>query len=124
MNSREQLSPVLKHTNMKSRITIEVDFERDNQPVILATIKHSDDVRDKLLRSFIEALGGTSNWCRIDLDHYNVDTLQPERNYACWRIAPITPPALQWQASHMKEMGDAWGKDNPLAVPIGDTKTT
>lgn len=43
---------------MKSRITIDVDY--DNQPCILIDYQESDDVRDKLVKRFIEGFGGTS----------------------------------------------------------------
>lgn len=49
---------------MKSRITIEVDFENNNSPIIQILQSASDDVRDKLVKSFTEQLGGSS-WCKI-----------------------------------------------------------
>lgn len=50
---------------MESRITIEIDFENNNQPYIkIIQAKRSDDVRDKLLSHFLELLGGSS-WCHI-----------------------------------------------------------
>ena len=49
---------ILKHTNMKSRITIDVDY--DNQPCILIDYQESDDVRDKLVKRFLEGFGGES----------------------------------------------------------------
>ena len=49
---------------MKSRISIEVDFDNDNQPVIQILQADSDDVRDKLLSHFTQQFNGSS-WCRI-----------------------------------------------------------
>ncbi len=49
---------------MKSRITIEVDFENGNTPVIQILQTNSDDVRDKLIQHFAEQLNGNS-WCQI-----------------------------------------------------------
>lgn len=49
---------------MKSRITIEVDFENGNEPYILIQKESSDDVRDKLLSHFTQQFGGSS-WCQI-----------------------------------------------------------
>jgi len=51
---------------MKSRISIEVDFENSNQPVIQIISNDSEDVRDKLIKSFLEGLGHKSRWCRIE----------------------------------------------------------
>ena len=58
---------------MKSRITIEVDFETEStpmQPVIQIIYQSSDDVRDKLVKSFLEKFND-SGLCKIE-----------------WRIAP------------------------------------
>lgn len=57
---------------MKSRITIEIDYENGNQPVIQILRKKSDDVRDGLIQSFIQALGDSSNFCIIECvqSHY------------------------------------------------------
>ena len=53
---------------MKSRITIEVDFDNNNSSAIFVKPEKSDDVRDKLISDFIEQFGGQSNWCRADFD--------------------------------------------------------
>lgn len=49
---------------MKSRITIEVDFDNGNQPVIQILSRNSDDIRDNLIKSFYQKLQGSS-WCKI-----------------------------------------------------------
>lgn len=49
---------------MKSRISIEVDFDNHNQPVIQILQHNSDDVRDKLVGQFLQSLNGSS-WCNI-----------------------------------------------------------
>lgn len=86
---------------MKSRITIEVDFARNNQPVIKVLKRNSDDVRDNLLKSFFEQLGGQSNWCRVDIDHYNDDPLDAERRFDCWHITPVKSENLKEQSGLM-----------------------
>jgi len=43
---------------MNSRISIDVDH--DNQPVIKIEYKDSDDVRDKLVKKFLETFAGIS----------------------------------------------------------------
>lgn len=45
---------------MNSRISIDVDH--DNQPVIKIEYKDSDDVRDKLVKKFLETFGSASRW--------------------------------------------------------------
>lgn len=93
---REQLRPVLKHINMKSRITIEVDFNNGNQPVlqILKSV-NSDDVRDKLVSNFTQQLGGSS-WCQIKWDEN-----QPPTDFQRIFISPIKPEDLKNQSEIM-----------------------
>lgn len=50
---------------MKSRLSIEIDFQNNNEPVIQIMARKSDDVRDNLIESFLQAFGGESNWCAI-----------------------------------------------------------
>ncbi len=58
---------------MKSRITIEVDFANErtpNQPVLQIISRESDDVRDKLIKSFLQSFHG-SGLCSIRWEqHY------------------------------------------------------
>src|ERR1700722_7338271 len=51
------------HIAMKSKITI--DFDLDNQPVIKIEYSASEDVRDKLVKKFLETFGGESRWCEF-----------------------------------------------------------
>ena len=97
LRCREQLSQILKHAKMKSRITIEVNFEEGNLPVIQILNTHSDDVRDKLISSFLQSLQHTSRWCKIiymgDESHFHPnfnDGLAIHR----WHIVPITPSQI------------------------------
>ena len=58
---------------MKSRITIEVDFENGNQPVIqILQYPDSTDVRDRLLKKFLEDLN-MGSLCRISYEHGGAD---------------------------------------------------
>lgn len=52
---------------MESKIRIEVDFDNGNRPVIEILPKNSDDVRDKLIKSFLQSFHGNC-WCRIRWD--------------------------------------------------------
>lgn len=86
---------------MKSRITIEVDFDNGNMPVIQILSRNSDDVRDNLLKSFLQSLQHTSRWGVI---HYagsygelsgvtdGVPTVAGEVHR--WVIKPITPQQI------------------------------
>jgi hypothetical protein len=73
---------------MKSRITIEVDFEDNNAPIIKILQKKSEDIRDQLLQQFLERLEHRSPICRI-LCWSSVET-EGERG-EIWKIRPITP---------------------------------
>jgi hypothetical protein len=49
---------------MKSRISIDVDY--DNQPIIKIEYSESEDVRDKLVKKFLESFGSDSCWARFN----------------------------------------------------------
>lgn len=55
---------------MKSRITIEVDFDQ-NSPYIKIVEQESDDVRDGLVKAFRQKFGYESNWARIEFNEKN-----------------------------------------------------
>lgn len=87
---------------MKSRITIEVDFDNSNQPVIQILWHHnSDDVRDKLLSNFIQSLGAQSSWCKINFVNYNEVT---QANTI--HITPLKNTDLKEHAKLMKLVAD------------------
>ena len=85
---------------MKSRITIEVDFENGNQPVIIANLQSSDDVRDKLLKSFIEKFAHQRSWCQVN---YMGEALGGN----AYKIIPIEPKNHSEQGNLMKMLGDS-----------------
>lgn len=75
---------------MKSRITIEVDFENKNRPVIQVLRAYSDDVRDTLLGNFIETLKHGHQWCKVE---YKGETgIEPVSNRIIqrWHLSPMT----------------------------------
>lgn len=81
---------------MKSRITIEVDFDNGNQPVIqILQCLNSSDVRDRLIKNFTEQLGGSS-WCQIKWR----DGLE---EFSRIVISPISPTELKEHAEIMLE---------------------
>lgn len=86
---------------MKSRITIEVDFEAGNIPVIQILQCSSDDVRDKLIKSFTENLGGSS-WCQIRWLSGSYD-VNEQTKFEKIFITPINEKDLKEQAETMLE---------------------
>jgi hypothetical protein len=71
---------------MESKITIEIDFENGNTPIVQVMHKVSEDVRDKIVGNFIQHLDHTSisRWLRIEFDYKRVD------GAAFWKIIPIS----------------------------------
>ena len=83
---------------MKS--TIKVDFKGPEtsskggfEPVIRVSLQDSDDVRDKLLKTFFQSLGGESSWLVVKIDpgwegfpKSNVDNI---------KISPLKPEEME-----------------------------
>lgn len=91
------ITPGIKNTNMKSRITIEVDFDNGNRPIIQIRQVWSEDVRDKILQAFTETLAGKSSWLRLDY------SLSQTENTARLNISAIPPHELKKEADIMLE---------------------
>ena len=87
---------------MKSRITIEVDFNNGNAPVIQILQANSDDVRDNLLKNFCEQVGGSS-WLKIKwmdgVSNADPNSLMFNRIF----ITPIKPENFQKEITIMQE---------------------
>jgi hypothetical protein len=95
---------------MKSRITIEVDFDNGNEPVIQILSRNSDDVRDNLIRSFYQKLG-SSSWCRIVFRQDEINPVYPELDFKRIFITPIPQEDLKKEAEIMLEqfnMDEKW----------------
>jgi hypothetical protein len=55
---------------MKGKLLIGVDFSNNNEPIIEIIVDHaSTDLRDKMLKSFVQSLGGDSNVLKIEFDN-------------------------------------------------------
>lgn len=90
---------------MKSRITIEVDFDNGNQPIIEILQCYSDDVRDKLVQSFTQQFGGSS-WCNIKwVGEYKAEEADSPL-FSRIRISPIQPSKLKEQSAIMLEQAE------------------
>jgi hypothetical protein len=83
---------------MNSRISIDVDH--DNQPVIKIEYKDSDDVRDKLVKKFLETYGHASRW---SVSEYQPNPPGTTLN-SVMLIRPITPENMDIQGNEMKSM--------------------
>lgn len=88
---------------MKSRITIEVDFENSNEPVIqILQYPDSTDVRDNLLNYFCQQFGGSS-WCKITWKDSPGD-------FNRIHISPINPNQLKSESGIMLEQHEVHQK--------------
>lgn len=86
---------------MKSKITIEVDFDQNNTPYIrLLVDKNSDDVRDKLLRAFLEKLGHESVFGKIVCK----SDATTEENVQRWGIYPIPAEKIEEELSFFNSL--------------------
>lgn len=89
---------------MKSRITIEVDFDNGNLPIIRILSQSSEDVRDNLIQSFLQSLQHTSRWCKIEYKG-NRSKFAPPMDFDdpihCWHIVPIKPAEIQSEMNLM-----------------------
>jgi len=86
---------------MKSRITIEVDFEKGNRPFLQVLRRQSSDVRDSLISQFIQDLGHDSTWCSIQYDNEFEDEIGKVQR---WKIKPITRNQLTDELKLMKAL--------------------
>lgn len=92
---------------MKSRITIEVDYDNDRKPAIRILQFKSDDVRDNLIQDFLQQLGHSSNWLKILFSSYPLTENGGQRI----TIRPISPEQLKEEAEIML---DLCRLENPL----------
>jgi hypothetical protein len=88
---------------MKSRISIEIDYDKNNEPVIQIIKRKSDDVRDGLIQAFLQKLQGDSSWCKIQWVNTNLD---PNDEFQTIRIWAIPPSELKVQSLLMEAMAE------------------
>lgn len=86
---------------MKSKITIDLDF--DNQPVIKIDYQHSEDVRDKMVKRFLETFGYTSAWAKITFEESPSDGSKGDTSVSRLRPIPeneiIEYNSITWDSS-------------------------
>jgi len=93
---------------MESKISISVDFQNSNRPVIRIFQKQSDDVRDSLVNNFINHLDHTSisRWVRLEY-------LGEKSGGHSWQLVPITTNELKQEA----ELIDAMLRSKDDVIP-------
>lgn len=79
---------------MKSKITIEIDFENQRKPIIQILHQDSPDVRDNLVADFLQMLGHESNLCKIEYagEVYHSSNID---SFKKWTISPIEPDSTR-----------------------------
>lgn len=82
---------------MKSRITIEVDFDNGQPYIKVVNDNNSDDVRDKLITFFRQRFGYSSSWCKV------VYPMFSEAGPIQFHLQPIRPDQLAEEAVIMTE---------------------
>jgi hypothetical protein len=58
---------------MKSKIQIDIDH--DNQPIIRIDYIQSEDVRDKMVKRFLETFGSEVCWAKFQYEGHGVDLI-------------------------------------------------
>lgn len=116
---------------MKSRITIEVDFDNGNVPVIQVLQQDSDDVRDNLIKSFLQSLQHTSRWCKITYKG-NRSKFAPPMDFDepvhCWQITPIKIQEIQnemdlmWSVLHQNETVPNKSSNHKFGDHVGEAE--
>lgn len=90
---------------MNSKITIEVDFDHGNQPVIQIMFRKSTDVRDNLIQSFLRSFGAVSSWAKIKWIQEYKDGPEPG-HFDRVIITPIKPDELKTEGDIMSRQAE------------------
>lgn len=84
---------------MTSRITVEIDYQKNGQPYIrIIEDGNSDDLRDKAISQFRQVFKHQSLWCKVEFGDFQLDgKLQ-------WHISPLAPQDLVTEIEEMKKL--------------------
>lgn len=82
---------------------IQIDLDNDNQPIIKIDYKSSEDVRDKMVKRFMETFGGDSWFATF---HFLPTTIDLGNNSA----AVIRPLPVKDFGIHLPDMRMVWEK--------------
>ena len=72
---------------MKSKVQIDIDW--DNLPCVTLEHLHSEDVRDKMVKRFMESFSGLSSFCLVS---FNIPTQEGSQKIT---IRPLRPEDLE-----------------------------
>jgi hypothetical protein len=86
---------------MRSRISIDLDF--NNEPILKIEYNESEDVRDKIVKRFLEKFASISSWCKIEWDHERLYTNGNNMNAGVSIISPVVPKEIQHEINLMTE---------------------
>lgn len=87
---------------MRSRITIDLDF--DNQPIIRIDYFSSEDVRDKMVKKFLETFTGGC-WAKFNFTEQNTEYVNSSAI-----VRPIKSEELASEAKSLKDWSDIINK--------------
>ena len=85
---------------MKSKLTI--DLDDDNQPIILIDYVYSEDVRDKIVKRFIESFGSESCYARFGYLNWATDSSPYGGLSRACKIRPIKETELEAEQNFLK----------------------
>lgn len=86
---------------MKSRISIDLDFE--NKPIIKIEYRQSEDVRDSLVKRFLETFASQSSWCKIKFDGARDYAAPHNLDAGVSLIYPIAPSDFEKESEIMND---------------------
>lgn len=98
---------------MKSQIKVDFTDRGEGkglEPVIAIKLIDSDDVRDGLLKTFFQSLGGESSWLSVSFDHHIINGESDKTTYI--RVFPIQSHELAETAERI---------DSRISGRIGST---
>ncbi len=83
---------------------IAVDFTKNNEPILEILIDHeSADLRDQLLKSFCQSLGGGSNILKMEFDN-TASLINPSKSRYVIRAIPHYRNLLELEHPELNEL--------------------
>lgn len=83
---------------MKSKFTIEIDWQQPRPVIRVVECLNSDDMRDQALAQFRREFMQESKWCRVHFGEPQMDGTM------MWFIEPVRPKELQEEIKGMQEV--------------------
>lgn len=101
---------------MKSKITI--DLDEDNQPIILIDYVHSEDVRDKMVKKFMESFGNDSCYAKFGYLNSALDQSPYGGLSRSCKIRPIKEIELEEETNFLNMCIKNYNS-NKILQPVG-----